>query len=210
MDFDYDEEGNPKLKIILIGEKEIGKTQLINIMNDTKFDEDYKTTLSTTFLEKYIQIGKNIIHTFIWDTMGEEKTRAMLDIFYKGSKIVILVYAVNNKSSFEELNEYWVDKIKEKLGNDIILGLVGNKNDLYKDKEVTDQEGEKYAADIGAKFLCTSAKTENGRKAFKKYVCELIAEYFNKVQNKTKGKIEKRVTAKLDPKKIDNKGRKCC
>jgi len=209
MDIDYDDDGNPKIKIILVGEAKVGKTQLINVMNpEEKFDPDYLATLDSTFLKREIQIDEHIINTYLWDTMGGEDTRSIVDIFFKGAKIVIFVYSITDKRSFVELDNYWVNLVKEKLGNDIILGLVGNKKDLYKKKVVTDQEGKSYASKIKAKWSLTSAKDE--RPEFQKYIFGLIKDYVKKVDLKNKSKSGQKGTTKLNQNQGKTKGKKCC
>ena len=203
---DNDNDGNPRLKIILVGEAGVGKTQLINVMNDLKFDEKYEATLTTTSLVKQMDVGGTIINVHFWDTMGEEKRRTNVDIFFKGSKIVIFVYSIIDRNSFKEIEDFWLGKIQEKIGKDIILGLVGNKSDLYKDKEVENQEGIEYAAKIGAKWILTSAKDDEKREEFKNYVFELVKDYAKKVGIK----INDKTITLLDKNISKQKGKKCC
>ena len=78
-------------------------------------------------------------------------------MFVKDSKIVLVVCAINNKKSFQEI-DFWVNYTKETLGNDkYILSLVANKSDLYNEQEVPDEEVEKKAKELNIKFKITSA-----------------------------------------------------
>ena len=67
-------------------------------------------------------------------------------MFIKNSKIVIIVFAINSRPSFEQI-DFWYNSVKESLGNDgYITALVGNKSDLYEDPEaIPDEEMEKKA-----------------------------------------------------------------
>ena len=69
-------------------------------------------------------------NVYLWDTIGQEKLKAQTKIFFKNSKIVILVYDITNKKSFTEL-ENWHKQVKESLGDNIVLGVLGNKKDLF-------------------------------------------------------------------------------
>ena len=61
----------------------------------------------------------------------------------KDSKIVLIIFSKINKSSFEKV-DYWYNYIKQILGKDqYIIALVGNKNDLFEDMEITEEEIEK-------------------------------------------------------------------
>ena len=61
-----------------------------------------------------------------------------------------MVYDVSRRSSFDNI-QGWYENILNERGDDIILGLLGNKTDLP-DKEVTTQEGFEKAEKIGALF----------------------------------------------------------
>ncbi len=76
------------------------------------------------------------------------------------------------KNTFEEINNFWVKDVEEKLGKDIIKGVVGNKMDLFLKKEISREKGEEYAKSIGALFLSSSAKTD-GPKKFEGFLVRL-------------------------------------
>ena len=81
----------------------------------------------------------------------------------RGSKIIIIVYSIIDKRSFEAV-DFWIKFVKEYLGNDnYILALVSNKNDLYDEQIVMDEEREKAADKYGIKFLKTSAFNNSKR-----------------------------------------------
>ena len=49
----------------------------------------------------------------IWDTAGQEKYRSLTKIFYKDAGAAILVYDITRKESFEEIQKYWINQIKD-------------------------------------------------------------------------------------------------
>ena len=55
----------------------------------------------------------------IWDTAGQEKYRSMTQIFYKDAQIAILVYDITNEESYEEVQNYWYDQVREIASTDI-------------------------------------------------------------------------------------------
>ena len=113
----------------------------------------------------------------------------------KGSKIVIFVYDITDKHSFNEL-PFWVGKIQEVLGKEPIIGVVGNKIDLINQEEVTEEEGKKYAQSIKAKFRLTSAKEDPD--GFVEFIEELVKDYHEKYGDKRKESVCK---VHLDKKK---------
>ena len=70
-------------------------------------------------------------------------------------------------------------------------------------EQVKEDEGKKYAEEIGAKFIYTSAKLDALN--FKKFLEELVKDYVKKFGNKKNGDI------KINKQKYkDKKRRKCC
>ena len=149
-----------RIKAILIGNQGVGKTNLINISMGKEFDLNSKSTVSPNYSQKKIEYNGINYFLEIWDTIGQEKLRTINKLFYKNSKIVILVYDITNLYSFQDLKA-WVQEIDTQLGlNNVIKGVVGNKIDLYFDEKVNEADGKAFAESIGADFLHTSAKSD--------------------------------------------------
>jgi GTPase SAR1 family protein len=102
-------------------------------------------------------------------------------LFLNETQIVILVYSIDDAKSFQELN-YWNDLYKEQLGDEILLGVVGNKYDLYLNQEVSEDEGKEYAAQNNGIFSQLSAK-EN-KIGIDEYILKLVTEYLNRKINR--------------------------
>jgi len=76
----------------------------------------------------------------------------------KNAKMALLVYDITKKETFDNLNSFY-NEIDNVIGkNKVLLGVVGNKSDLYEEQVVTKEEGENYAKSINALFFETSAK----------------------------------------------------
>ena len=155
-----EEEEGENIKVILVGEPGTGKTSLINVTVGQKFKEQSNTTLLSTFVQKKFQKEDKDYILNIWDTAGQEKYRAMTKIFIKNSKIVIFVYAINCKESFDGLQAYWINSIKNALGEEPVYGIVGNKCDLFMKEEIKEDDGKKYAEYNRMKFQLVSAKED--------------------------------------------------
>ena len=164
-----------EIKIILIGEPGTGKTCLINVSTGNQFNENSESTLLSTYVTKKMVINDKEYALNLWDTAGQEKYRAMTKIFTKNSKIVVFVYAINNKNTFEEMKSYWIKTIKETLGDDPILGIAGNKSDLYLEEAVPEEEAREFANKLRIKFKLVSAK--NDPNSFVNFLQELVEEF---------------------------------
>ena len=194
-----------EIKVILVGETGTGKTSLINTFIGLKFDEKVESTSSASFVTHKMQIEGKTYAINLWDTIGQEKFRSLTKIFIKDSKIVIFVYDITRIDTFNELN-YWFDTIKNVLGNKPVLGICGNKNDLFQREQVPEEKIEKYANEKKVPYKLTSCKSPL---TFKNFMEELLKQYIEK----TEGKIETSNGKKLDNKKVNNrngKERKWC
>ena len=195
-----------ELKVILLGESGTGKTSLINVSVGIKFVDGIPSTLASSYVSKRFTKNNVEYSLDIWDTNGQEKYRSMTKLFIKKSKIVVYVYATDSIKSFQEL-EYWVKAVKDTLGDDVILGVAGNKTDLYLKEEVPEKDGQEFANNIGAKFKLVSAKVDpNG---FITFLEELLIEYLKKNgiminEEKNNFKIKEDKNNKKDKKKA------CC
>ena len=132
---------------------------------------------SSSFIAKNITIDKKTYHVELWDTAGQEKYRSLTKMFIVFSKIVIFVYDITQRKSFEEL-DFWIDTVKEILGEQPVYALFGNKKDLFLNEEIEEEEGRKKAEEIGAIFRLTSAKDEPEN--INQYLEELVEVYTNK------------------------------
>ena len=148
------------IKVILLGESSVGKTSLIKVAIGKKFNSSELTTYSANYsIKKFNYNGKE--YTFnLWDTIGQEKYRALTKMFFKDSKIIILVYDITSEKSFKEL-EYWYNQVVNELGKEgYYLAIVGNKNDLYNQEKINKDQGKKFAQSKNGKFKLTSAKDD--------------------------------------------------
>jgi small GTP-binding protein len=166
-----------EIKTILVGRTGTGKTNMINAIVGAKFNSSEMSTSTAAFVDKTIKLKNKDYNLAIWDTAGQEKFRSLTKIFIKEAKIVIFVYSITNKESFKEI-DFWLETVKNILGDKPVFGLAGNKKDLFQEEQVTEEEGEKKAKEIGAVFKLTSAKTKVG---INEFVEQLVEEYAKKI-----------------------------
>ena len=99
------EENNDRaIKVILLGEAGVGKTNLIRRVMGLDFDKNLTSTVISSYCENDIVIEKLKYSYQIWDTAGQEKFHSLNKLFIKNSKIVIVIFAINNKESFNKIN----------------------------------------------------------------------------------------------------------
>jgi len=171
----------PEIKMILLGESGVGKTSIIKKYLFNEFSSEYTPSSAMNYVEKIITVDNKKIRLNIWDTIGQEKYRALSKLFLNETEIIILVYSITDLNSFQEL-DYWENLYKENIGNNVFVGVVGNKCDLLEDQKVTEEQGKEYAKKNNALFGLLSAK-EN-KVEIDLYIENLVKEYFNSKKNK--------------------------
>jgi len=207
-------------KMILVGESSVGKTCIINKYMFSKFLPDPTSTVGSSYLRKTLYFEKTKINLDIWDTAGQEIYHGLTKIFMKQAKIAILVYDITNYESFEQLKKYWYDQIIECNGKNIILGIAGNKSDLFDKEKVPNEEVLDFSKKINAIFKETSAKSNIG---IDELIDELSKKYYEtfineKMKNMTKEEKEnyKKLKEKKENERISIKSNaqhnkvKCC
>ena len=103
-------------KVVLLGESGVGKTCIIARFINNTFEENLISTTGASYAGKTMTFdeydGKSIRFE-IWDTAGQEKYRSLTKIFYKDATAAILVYDITRKESYEEIQKYWYNQIKD-------------------------------------------------------------------------------------------------
>jgi len=148
-------------KIVLLGEGCVGKTSVVLRYVNNAFNDQHNSTIQASFLTKRLNIDGEKISLAIWDTAGQERFHALGPIYYRDANGALLVYDITDIDSFQKVKN-WVKELRKMLGTDICLAIVGNKFDLDKNRVVSVEEAEMYAASVGAKHYHTSAKLNKG------------------------------------------------
>ena len=146
-------------KVIVIGDSGVGKSCLTNRATKNMFDENYSTTIGFEFYTFNIKMLGKIVKLQIWDTCGQEIYRSLISNFYRNSSLAIIVYAINSKESFKNI-DMWLKELRMNASPDVKVMLIGNKLDLEDERKVSTEEGESYAKRNNFyQFIEASAKT---------------------------------------------------
>ena len=165
-----------RINVAFIGNSFVGKTNLIRKAAGLEFSKEYLSTFGLEQVYKRINVEQKEYNLVFWDTSGQERFRAITETSYRKCKIVIFVYDITNKESFEEIQSVRLPEAQNILGNDFIKGIIANKCDLYEEEKITEEQGEKFANEINAKFLSFSAKTGSTQK-LDNFLEDLLKDY---------------------------------
>ena len=138
-------------KIVIIGDTNVGKTCIIERLINNTFGNT-KSTIGAS----YTDIKIKGINLKIWDTAGQEKFRSMINMYYKGSKCIVICYDITEENSFNNVKN-WLSEI-EKNVNGIFIILVGNKCDLNDNRKISYENAESFAKENNMFYIETSAK----------------------------------------------------
>ena len=154
-------------KLIVLGDSGVGKSCITTKATKNTFENYYSATVGFEFHTFKIRIKGKDIRLQIWDTCGQEGYRSLVQNFFRGTALAILVYAINDIKSYNDVGT-WVKQLKAYSNPDIKMILVGNKNDLVNERKITEEEGIKTSKELGFfSFYETSAKTGfNSRELF--------------------------------------------
>lgn len=145
-------------KIIVVGDSGVGKTSLMSRFADDTFSHSYISTIGVDFRMKTVHHDGKKVKLQIWDTAGQERFRTITSAYYRGANGIMLVYAVNDKESFEHVED-WLIEI-DRYADDTLPPtlLVANKCDV-ENPEVTTESGESMSKLHNLPFIETSAKS---------------------------------------------------
>ena len=160
-------------KISVIGDVAVGKSSIIQRLTKEgeKFNENYKATIGFDIFKYKCKVKDIIINLNIWDTCGLVDFSACYPSLYKNASLAIVVYSIDNMESFEHLKN-WTNVLKENSKPDILVFIVGNKNDLKDKREVKEEEGKAFMEERNFNYFVETSAKEN------KFVKELFDQAF--------------------------------
>ena len=146
------------LKIIIVGDTCVGKSNfLFRFIND-QFSKIYQTTVGIDCKSKVCILpkSKKKVKINLWDTAGQERYMSINKLYFQKIQGIILMYDITQRSSFERLPK-WVQLINETTFN-IPIVLIGNKiDDEEENRIVSTEEGKDFANQNGYLFYEASA-----------------------------------------------------
>lgn len=125
------------VKCCILGDTFTGKTTLFNSMLNKSDSKFILPTIGVDFGTINIEDNNEMFKIQIWDTAGQEKFRSITKNYVRDIFIILLVFDLNNISSFKNL-QYWLNEIKFNCSENAHMILIGNKID--KSQTVQDKE----------------------------------------------------------------------
>jgi len=201
-EFDY------KLKLILVGDTNVGKSSFFNILKneDTVFTS---STVGVDFTSKIYHIKNNKIKITIWDTGGQEKFECIVRSYFRELSCVILMFDLTKIDSFNNL-EKWLKliELENHCDHNHSILLLGNKKDIN-NRVIFNTEIDKFIASRDIMYRDVSCKTDNDlENIFIVFIEKILS---NEYINNCKGiQLTDDKKSLIDIKKNKKNKNKCC
>ena len=169
-----------KLKVVVVGDSGVGKTNLIKRFIVNIYNPNTKATVGVEFLSKSYKINDQVFKIEIWDTAGQERYKSITAAYYKGAKGALIVYDITQKDSFENINK-WMSEVRDKSTKDLKILIVGNKTDLVDERQVSTEEALSKAKELESPVMEASALDGNNVKAA---FYDLLKEMYKEIKKK--------------------------
>ena len=136
------------LKIVIIGDSGVGKSNLLSRFTLNQFQQDSKATIGVELQSKLYEINGKKVRIQLWDTAGQERYKSLTSAYYKGAKGAMIVYDITNSDTFDSV-EKWYKQVKDLGNSEIEMIQIGNKNDLKQHRKVNVEKATEKAKSLG-------------------------------------------------------------
>ena len=200
-----DENGDVKIKILILGDVAVGKTSFLYQYVEDYFPEGYISTIGVDFKNKIIIKNNTTINLQIWDTAGQERYRSLSKSFMKDADGIFFVYDITNKNTFDHI-KIWLEE-SNSANTQFKKMILGNKKDLSDtNREVSSEKLNKYYNNTNIMGMEVSARTgENVKEAFDTLTSLIIGDMTKDQIIQKYGKKDNSVLDKKNNKKKKNK-----
>ena len=169
---------NYKIKIIIVGDANVGKSCIATRFQYNKFDSSYEITIGVEFFSKIIEIDNNKIKIQIWDTAGQETFNSLVKSYFRNINGCLLTFDLTDRESFTNI-ENWLNKVVTESNTDVTYILVGNKSDKIEKRSILYEEAVAFSKRYKMDYIETSAL--NARNIYNLFylITQTILEKYN-------------------------------
>lgn len=143
-------------KVVVVGASGVGKTAIVQRLTDGTFADEQQPTIGVEFKCFPTNVGNDIVKLNIWDTAGQEKFRSVSKAYFRNAVGAVLVFALDDMKSFDDLNG-WLSDIHTLCVPNARILVVGNKTDLVDTRCISQSEAQDFAERHKIDYIETSA-----------------------------------------------------
>ena len=145
-----------RIKFVLIGDKKVGKTTIVNYYTNNKVIQEYNETSETKLYKANAKINNKDFIIKIIDTPSNKQFLNIIKGEYQNANYILIVFDLTNRETFLSLNE-WINHCRSVQNQNMDLILIGNKSDLNQNRVVSTEEAKKFASDNNIEYFEISA-----------------------------------------------------
>ena len=170
-------------KLVVVGAGAVGKSSLTIQLTQNLFVDYYDPTIEDSYRKQAVIDGEPC-RLDILDTAGQDEWSAMRDQYMRTGEGFLLVCALNDAKSIDEISQYREQIKRVKDVDEVPMVLVGNKCDLPT-RNMDMAQAKDVAKSYSIPFIETSAKTRMGvDAAFYTLVREIRKDVSSKISYK--------------------------
>ncbi|XP_039230110.1 ras-like protein 2 isoform X1 [Drosophila yakuba] len=164
-------------KLVVVGGGGVGKSAITIQFIQSYFVTDYDPTIEDSYTKQcniddvpakldskfsYITpiptLYNNLIYYLVLDTAGQEEFSAMREQYMRSGEGFLLVFALNDHSSFDEIPKFQRQILRVKDRDEFPMLMVGNKCDLKHQQQVSLEEAQNTSRNLMIPYIECSAK----------------------------------------------------
>lgn len=156
------------LKVIVVGDKWVGKTAFLQRLDDNTFRKKCKSTIGVNLSALTLRLDDDpVVKLQLWDIAGEERFGSMKDIYFKNATVAIVMVDPTSSNSLK-IAKKWIRDINNKVrlqnGYYIPILLVETKTDLTEFTHLTDENRTRLKKEYSNKFNFASITSKHDDK----------------------------------------------
>ena len=196
-----------KLKLIIVGDADVGKTTLFYKLRDEPYSHP-TTTIGVDFMSMYRKYKEKKYKICIWDTAGQEKFQSIVTTYFREACGIILMFDLSRYDTYINIQN-WLNLLSHsnKCKHEHPILLIGNKSDLK--NIIPNQELEKFINSPNVIYKEISCL--NADKQSLEILIDLLIEKILEIKDKCKGVIRySDEKVKIKTKEISKQNITCC
>lgn len=144
-------------KICMLGASGVGKTSLVQRFVKSIYSEKYHTTIGVKIDKKTFSVYGEDVTLLLWDLQGEDAEHKVRPSFLRGAAGFFVVVDLTRHETL--VTAFSIQQMVEREVGHLPFYVLFNKDDLFTEFEVSDEEVDEMQQKHGWRILRTSAKT---------------------------------------------------
>ena len=144
-------------KICMLGATGVGKTSLVQRFVKSIYSEKYHTTIGVKIDKKTFSVYGEDVTLLLWDLQGEDMEHKIRPSFLRGASGFFVVADLTRHDTL--VTAFSIQQMVEREVGNLPFYVLFNKDDLFTEFEITDEEIDEMQQSHGWRILRTSAKT---------------------------------------------------